>query len=115
VSLQFDVAWYWKPGSVLGDLVVDPKVTTLDIKLLEFQLNKLSKLEGWTARQLGDAVEGTISHELHEQQPKLIAKINAGIDKKKDRLHFSPEQALAGGLGKLQTLLRPADPTPAKP
>ena len=108
-DLQFDVAWYWKPGSVLGDLVVEPKVTTLDIKLLEFQLNKVSKIEGWTARQLGDAIEGTVSHELHQQQPKLIAKINAAIDKKKDKLHFSPDQALTTGLGKLETLLRPTD------
>ncbi len=112
-DLGFDVAWSWKPGSVLGDLVVEPKVTTLDLKLLEFQLNKVSKIEGWTARQLGDAIEGTVSHELHQQQPRLVAKINAAIDKKKDKLHFSPDQALTSGLGKLETLLRPTD-APAK-
>jgi hypothetical protein len=108
-DLGFDVAWSWKPGAVLGDLVVEPKVTTIDIKLLEFQLNKVSKIEGWTARQLGDAIEGTVSHELHQQQPKLVAKINAAIDKKKDKLQFSPDQALSNGIGKLEMLLHPTD------
>jgi hypothetical protein len=109
VTLGCDVAWHWGPGGLLGELIVEPKVTSVDITLLEFRLNHVGKLGGWAAKELGEGLKGTVSHELHQQQPKLVEKINATIEKKKDRLHFSPDQALASGANKIQSLLHLGD------
>jgi hypothetical protein len=113
VTLGCDIAWHWNAGGLLGELVVEPKVTSLDIKLLEFRLNRVGKLSGWAAKELGEGLKGTVSHELHQQQPKLLAKINASIEKKKDHLHFSPDQALASGANKIQLLLHLGATPPA--
>lgn len=103
--VDMDVRVSIQPGAVLGDTSVDPKVTGAKLNLVDFQLQKISKLQGWGARELGDELKPVIEKQLHHEEPKLVEKLNTAIQKNKSRLHFSPDAALSGGISKLESLL----------
>jgi len=103
--IDMDVRVAIKPATLIGDVSVEPRVTRADLKLVDFQLQKVSKLQGWAARELGDGLKPMIAAELHRQEPKLVEKMNAAIQKNQNRLHFSPDAALTGGFSKLESLL----------
>lgn len=103
--LDMELRWHWQPGALFGDMSVEPKVTGADLKLVDFDLQKVSKLQGWAARELGDGLKHTIARQLHREEPKLVEKLNAAIQKKQSRLHFSPDAAVSGGVSKLESLL----------
>jgi hypothetical protein len=104
VRLDCEMASDWKPGGLLGQFRVEPKVTGAQIQLAEFELKKLSKIEGWPAREIGENLKATIARKLHAEEPKLVEKANKAIQKRQDRLRFSPDDIFSGGLSKLQTL-----------
>lgn len=104
--IDCEIAWDWKPGGLLGQISVEPKVTGVRIDLVEFELKKLSKIEGWAARELGENFKGTIARKLHSEEPKLADKLNRAIAKRQDRLHFSPDAIVAGGFSKLGSLFK---------
>jgi hypothetical protein len=110
--LDMDVRWNWRPGTLFGDMTVEPKVTAADLRLVEFDLEKVSKLQGWAARELGDGLKPTIAKQLHREEPKLVEKLNAAIQKKQGHLHFSPDAAVSNGFSKLESLLH-LDDSPA--
>ncbi len=71
------------------DLVLLPKATSADVQLIHFKLIRVSDISGPVARELGDALEGFLRHELRDQQPKIVEKINRQIDKHQDQLRLS--------------------------
>ncbi len=103
--LDWEMAWHWESGKLLGDFVVEPKVTAADIELVDFDLQKVSKIEGWAAHELGEGFKHTLAKKLREQEPKLVDKINKAIQKKPDRLHFSPDKTVEKTLSQVQSLL----------
>lgn len=103
--LDMDVRLTWKAEAVLGDVTVEPKVTHADLKLVDFQLQKISKLQGWAARELGDGLKPAIAKQLHREEPKLVEKLNAAIAKKQSQLHFSADAAVSTSLSKIESLL----------
>ena len=107
--LDCAMAWSWQAGGVLGQFSVEPKVTGARIELVEFDLQKVGQIEGWTARKLGDSLKGTIAKRLHAEEPKLVERLNQAIRKRQDRLRFSPGDVFAGGLSKLQSLFAAKD------
>jgi hypothetical protein len=113
--LDMDVRWRWEPGSLFGEMTVEPKVTRAELRLVDFDLQKVSKLQGWAARELGDGLKHTIAKQLQREEPKLVEKINSAIQKKQSHLHFSPDAAVTNGLSKLESLfhLDDANETPA--
>jgi hypothetical protein len=110
--LDMDVRWHWQQGSLFGDLAVEPKVTGAELRLVDFDLQKVSKLQGWAARELGDGLKHTIARQLHREEPKLVEKLNSAIQKKQSKLHFSPDAAVTNGFSKLESLFH-LDEAPA--
>jgi hypothetical protein len=102
--LDCEIAWDWKASGILGRFTIEPKVTGAQIELVEFDLKKVSKIEGWAARELGENFKGVIAKKLHDEEPKLVDKLNKAIQKRQDRLRFSPDDVVAGGLSKLESL-----------
>ena len=102
--LDMDVRWHWQPGTLFGDVAVEPKVTGAELRLVDFDLKKVSKLQGWPARELGDGLKHTIAKQLHREEPKLVEKLNAAIQKKQSHLHFSPDAAVNNVVDKLGSL-----------
>jgi hypothetical protein len=107
VRLDCEMAWSWKASGILGQFSVEPKVTGARIELVEFDLKKVSKIEGWAARELGENLKGIIAKKLHDEEPKLVEKLNKAIAKRQDRLRFSPDAVVAGGLSELESLFSP--------
>jgi hypothetical protein len=58
----------------------------------------VSDVSGPIVRELGDGIKSLIEDELNG--PKLTAKLNRSIEKRRDRLVFTPEMLLGAAAGK---------------
>ena len=68
----------------LGTVTIDPRVVDARLQLSNFRLRRVSNAKGPVVRELGEGLQKLIEHEL--KGPKLVAKLNRAIDKKRDRL-----------------------------
>jgi hypothetical protein len=102
--LDCEMAIDWKPSGVLGQLSIEPKVIGARLELVDFDLKKVSKIEGRAAHELGERLQNTLAKKLHAEEPKLVEKLNKAIQKRQDRLRFSPDDVVANGLSKLESL-----------
>jgi len=110
IRLDFTVAVKFVPTRFLADVVVEPKVTGVGLRLIEFDLKRVSKIDGWLAHELGDNLRGTIQRELTRREAKITEKVNLAIAKKQDRLRFSPDEMLSSRFGKIREAV--AAPSP---
>ena len=62
------------------------------MKLDNFRLTRISDLRGSLVHELGDGLRHLIDDEL--TGPKLVAKLNHSIEKRRDRLIFTPKMLL---------------------
>ena len=105
VRLGCEVGFKLVPGKYLSDIVIEPKVTAVDLHLVDLDVQRISKIEGWAAHEIGAAIKGTIKDELENRGPKIAAKLNKSIAKRQDKLRFSPQQFLTSAWGKMQSTL----------
>ena len=64
-------------------ITINPSVVNASLQLKDFHLHRVSNAKGPIIRELGDGLQKLIEHEL--KGPKLVAKLNRAIDKKRDR------------------------------
>ncbi|MGI9457006.1 MAG: hypothetical protein ACR2NU_10615 [Aeoliella sp.] len=89
----FDLSLDCEVGVQLGsengksNVEVDPHVADARLALRDFRIKRVSNAKGPLVRELGEEVQNVVEREL--QGPKLTAKLNRAIDKKRDRLEFS--------------------------
>ena len=81
-----------RTASFLPGIAIRPHITDARLKLDDFRLKRISDLRGSLARELGDGLRHLIEDEL--TGPKLVEKLNRSIDKRRDRLKFTPEMLL---------------------
>jgi hypothetical protein len=79
------------PGVAIRPVVKDAR-----LKLDDFRLTRISDLRGDFAKEIGEGLRHVIEDEL--SGPNLSAKINRSIEKRRDRLEFTPDKLL--GLSK---------------
>jgi hypothetical protein len=104
-QLDCDVHIRLEPGKLLRDVVIDPRVTAVKLRLVDLDLRKVGVLGHDIAHELGDSLTPILQHELEDRQAKIVAKANAAIDKRRDKLRFSLDKFLASGWSKLQSSL----------
>lgn len=94
VSLWLDceIALEMAPASLLTGIAVRPQITSARMQLDEFRLTRISNFSGPVVRELGDGIKHLIEDELNG--PKLAAKLNHSIEKRRDRLVFTPDMLL---------------------
>jgi hypothetical protein len=99
VSLWLDceIAIEAAPASFLTGIAVRPQITSARMQLDEFRLTRVSDVSGPIVRELGDGIKGLIEDELNG--PKLAAKLNHSIEKRRDKLVFTPEMLLGATRG----------------
>jgi hypothetical protein len=99
VSLWLDceIALEAAPASFLAGIAVRPQVTAARMSLDEFRLQRVSDVSGPVVRELGDGIKSLIEDELNG--PKLAAKLNHSIEKRRDKLVFTPEMLLGASRG----------------
>jgi hypothetical protein len=78
--------------SYLPGIAIRPVVTAAKLHLDDFRLTRISDLRGGLAHEIGDALKHVIEDEL--SGPKLVAKINRSIEKRRDRLEFTADMLL---------------------
>lgn len=100
VSLWLDceIALETAPSSFLTGIAVRPQVTAARMQLDEFRLNRVSDVSGPIVRELGDGIKHLMEDELNG--PKLAAKLNHSIERRRDRLVFTPEMLLGISVAK---------------
>jgi hypothetical protein len=76
------------PSLRIPGVSVEPLVTGARLELDDFDLDRLSKVSGELAHELGEGLSHVIEETL--DGPTLVAKLNRAIDKKRDRLQISP-------------------------
>ena len=106
IHLQGAIGIKLTTGDALPAIAIEPAITDLDVKLLKFDLKRISKLDGPAAHELGDGLKDKIQRELNRREPKIVAKLNKSIEKRKDKLRLSPQDFARTGWDKLQESLK---------
>ncbi len=105
VRLNVDVAIQAASDGSFGTIEVRPHVNSVGLRLLDLKVERIDKIGGDVARELGRALQDVVADELHQREPELAAKMNAEIEKHRDKLRFSPSQIVDLGWDKVQSLL----------
>ena len=74
------------PGTFPPDILLSPRVTSADLQLQAFELQRLGVADGPMVKQLGEVVEEGLQNYLAENREKLAEKMNKQLDKKRDKL-----------------------------
>ncbi len=82
------------------DVEFSPKATRAEAQLLEFEMHRLSQIHGDLAEWLGKGIRKILDRKLVEYNDKLVAKINDGLAKQKDRLKLSAQEWLSSTFNK---------------
>jgi len=93
VSIDCEVGFGLTQGKLLPALAIDPKVTDARVEIDEFRMRRMGELKGQAAKQLGRGLRRLIEDRL--TGPKLAAKINRSIEKRRDRLQLDPSALVA--------------------
>jgi hypothetical protein len=87
-------------GKYLAGIELKPTVTAVSLRLADFDLKRVSKIDGSAAHELGNGLRDTIQHTLRDQEPKVLLKLNEAIAKRQSSLRLSPEEWIAAGWSK---------------
>ena len=98
-----------------GTIEVQPEVTAVNLRLVDLTLKRLDFIHGDAARELGNAFEDILAGELHRHEGEVMKKLNAEIEKHRDKLRFSPSQIAEIGWEKIQALLSAAGGAASSP
>ena len=79
------------------DILMQPKVLDAKAKLVQLELERLSKANGPLVHEFGDGLEKILRKKLVEKNEKLTAKINRQIKKNEDDMRISLRDMLSFG------------------
>jgi hypothetical protein len=85
------------PAEYLVGIAVRPHVSNARLAIDDFNVTRISDVSGPVVRELGDSLRGVIEDEING--PKLVDKLNRSIEKRRDRLVFTPEMLLGAAKG----------------
>ena len=89
LQLSCEVSMKMVGGKLPPDIVVQPKVTAADLQIVDFRVERISKLDGKLAREVGRGLQKVLERKIEEKREKLPEKINRQIAKNEDKLRFS--------------------------
>lgn len=69
-------------------LTFRPVIRTVDLRLAEFDLNRLGVADGPLVGELGDMLSDPLADQLDKQEPKVAKKLNDAVAKKQDKLRL---------------------------
>lgn len=76
------------------DIIFDPRIEKAKIELANFRIDRVSKAGGEFAQQVTRIVKSKLDKKIASKEDKLVEKLNAKIDKNRDRLTLSAHDAL---------------------
>ncbi len=87
LAIDCEVGMSFQTHKGSAGIALDPQVTDARLDITDFHLRRVSNAKGPIIRELGEELPRMIEREL--QGPKLVAKLNRAIEKKRDRLELS--------------------------
>ncbi|XZE19308.1 hypothetical protein SH449x_004625 [Pirellulaceae bacterium SH449] len=98
VAMQIDcrIKIHVNPTKLPPDVRFEPIIDRANMTLKHFEVHRISHVGGDAAELMGKQLRGLLDKKLAEYDDKLVEKMNAQIDKQKDRLVLS----LSDWLGK---------------
>jgi hypothetical protein len=117
LTLDAEVVLRSERGTILPTVSVAPKITKAHAELLDFRLRRVGDLRGSAAKELGDAAEPTLRHEVAEKDEKIADKLNKAIAKRSAELRVSGDDFLKEKWTELQSAIhkKSASATPPTP
>ena len=76
------------------DLIFDPHIEDAKIELENFRIDRVSKAGGEFAQQITRLVRKKIDQKIAKKEDKLVQKLNAKIEKSRDRFTLSAHDAV---------------------
>lgn len=86
--VQLDINTDRKPGSLLPDLVLDPKLRSVRLDLVDVNTRRIGRIGGDVAEELGDSSRTLFESLIHSQEGRVLKKANEAIQKKRDSLRI---------------------------
>ena len=77
-----------RPKSILPDLVLDPKIRSIQLDLADLETHRIGRLGGDIAEELGNGSRQFIKELMHSQEGRVLKKANEAIEKKRDSLRL---------------------------
>ena len=81
-------------GQIPPGLIITPHADSAEIRLLDFQLHRISKAHGELVDELGDGLKRTVRKELAKQNDKVVLRINRRLEENADDLHLSVQDLI---------------------
>jgi len=82
-------------------VILQPRVTRLDLNLAEFQLRRIGDVRGPLVEQLSHNLADLVADKLADREKGLVAKANKQIEKNRDALRLSVADFLGSRIGQL--------------
>ena len=76
------------------DLVFSPEITDAKISIVDFKLDRVSKVGGEVAQQMARHARRELEGRIHEKEEKLVQKLNQEIDENREKLRLSISEAV---------------------
>ena len=77
------------PSHLPPDVILQPEITDANLTLRRFEVDRISKVGGDVAEELGRGLRKVLENQIERKRPKIVNKINAKIAKSEDKLRFS--------------------------
>ena len=87
-------------------VTLQPEITQADLRLVEFELHRISQIHGDIAEEFGDSLHKVLQREIDQRRGKIVDKANRAIEKNQDELTFSIQDIAASGWEKLMGRMR---------
>lgn len=89
INTHFTVETKLDASTIPPGINIKPRVETAEVRLLDFDLHRVSKADGPVVEELGDSLKRTVRKELAKDNDKIVQRINRQLEKKEDDLHLS--------------------------
>jgi hypothetical protein len=88
-ALVGDLEYRFETSDGRTHAVIAPRVTAVDLALVDMRWKRISKLDGPGVRELGELLDPALRDQLDKQEPKAVEKLNAAIVKRQEKLRIS--------------------------
>lgn len=99
LDLTLEVAFLWT--QVPPVVVFKPTIDRAQLRLVDFELDRIGEIGGDLAEGIGKAARGWLEDELKDQEQKLVFKLQRAIDRRRDDLRVSVSEFIGTEWGKL--------------
>jgi hypothetical protein len=100
LAVDLEVAIRVNPLVFPPDVAFQPKATSAEVELLDFEMHRLSRIHGDVAEWLGQGIRKVLDRKIDDYNDKLVAKINSSLEKQQDRLKLSAHQWLSSAMNR---------------